>query len=238
MDGNVASERSYAIRITCAFSLFISNFFQEVLRQTKAEAFAVVEHAEEGKRTHIHAALLNAEVSHKRIKQIIQAVFSGIPKFDSKEVSEDIKGAGNFSMKKWDEADKYLIYMIKGKYPFVFNMKRDDTEWISPERYEMLKSLWVSKNPQQSEYTNFANSRFYPRPVVVSLTEEEMLRSTTQHRLTQTEPPSFDTVKEKSIEYVLERYGGYMNAKNRFIVKDLISNFCIRHKIKILPYYI
>jgi hypothetical protein len=238
MDGIVASERSYAIRITCAFSLFISNFFQEVLRQTKAEAFAVVEHAEEGKRTHIHAALLNAEVSHKRIKQIIQAVFSGLPKFELKEVSDDIKGAGNFSMKKWDEADKYLVYMIKGKYPLVFNKKRDDTEWISPERYEMLKSLWVSKNPQQSEYTNFANSRFYPRSVVVSLTEEQMLRSTTQHVLTKTEPPPFDTVKENATEYVLELYGGYMNAKNRFVVKDLISNFCIRNKIKILPYYI
>jgi len=238
MDGNVASERSYAIRITCAFSLFIACFFYEVLRQTKAEAFAVVEHVEEGKRTHIHAALLNAEVSHKRIKQIIQAVFSGLPKFDSKGLSDDIKGAGNFSMKKWDEADKYLIYMIKGKYPLAFNRRRDDTEWISPERYEMLKSLWVSKNPQQSEYTNFANSRFYPRPVVVSLTEDEMLRSTTHHTLTRTEPPSFDTVKEKSIEYVLERYGGYMNAKNRFIVKDLISNFCIRNQIKILPFYI
>lgn len=229
----------YAFRITHSYDSFPHNFFENLL--TYAEGLLVVEHKEEGKRTHIHAALLNAKVSHKRIKQIIQTAYSA----ESPVVVEEIKGAGNFSLKKWDTQVRYLVYMLKGKYTFLFNElvleNGAEVTWISPEEEERLRRCWKSESVVENEYSGFKASKYWPiatRPTVPVVLDDAFWSSDCGVPRTEETPITFDTVKEKAVEYILGKYGGFITAKNRFLIKDLVSNFCQFHKIKMSLLYI
>lgn len=227
-------EKCYAFRITHTFER-LTDIFDELLKH--AEGLLVVEHKEEGKRTHIHAALLNATVSHKRLKQIIQARYSG----NSATVLEEIKGAGNFSLKKWDTMNRYLVYMLKGKYTFLYNRLFINGKigiWISSEEEERLRLLWKSESIAENEYSEFKASKYWP------FSDQDKTDSINAwlNDATSASPPktttSFDTVKAKVIEFILAKYGGFITAKNRFLIKDLISNVCLFNDIKMLPLYI
>lgn len=237
----------YAFRITHSYDSFPQGFFDNLL--SYAEGLLVVEHKEEGKRTHIHAALLNAKVSHKRIKQIIQTAYSA----ESPVVVEEIKGAGNFSLKKWDTQTRYLVYMLKGKYTFLFNKLRlyNETEsrsviWLSHGEVERLRRCWKSESVIENEYSGFKASKYWPvatlptvqKPILddafwaadhgVPRTEETPL----------TDAQRFDTIRKACINYILGKYGGFITPKNRYLIKDLISNFCLFNDIKMLPVHI
>lgn len=233
----------YAFRITHPYDSFPSDFFINL--RCYAEGLLVVEHKEEGKRTHIHAALLNAKVSHKRIKQIIQTAYSA----ESPVVVEEIKGAGNFSLKKWDTQVRYLVYMLKGKYTFLFNQREiefHNVKWISPEEEERLRRCWKSESVIENEYSGFKVSKYWPvatlptvqKPIIddafwaadhgVPRTEETPL----------TDQQRFAEIRKASINYILGKYGGFITPKNRYLIKDLISNFCLFNDIKMLPLHI
>lgn len=223
-------DKCFAFRITHTFER-LTDIFDELLKHS--EGLLVVEHKEEGKRTHIHAALMNATVSHKRLKQIIQTAYS-----KGTIVLEEIKGAGNFSLKKWDTQYRYLVYMLKGKYTFLYNKLNTDKIWIQAEEEERLRLLWKSESIAENEYSEFKASKYWPfcdqaktDSINAWLNDADSagLPKTTNH---------FDTVKGKVIEFILAKYGGFITAKNRFLIKDLISNVCLFHDIKILPYHI
>lgn len=229
----------YAFRITHSYDSFPSNFFENLL--TYAEGLLVVEHKEEGKRTHIHGALLNVKVSHKRIKQVIQEHWSE----ESDEILDNIKGAGNFSLKKWDTQERYLVYMLKGKYRFSFNIRVNDVNqqfiWIDSAEEERLRLLWKSESVVENEYSGFKASKYWPiatRPTVPVVLDDTFWASDCGVPRTEDLPITFDTVRQKAIEYILNKYGGFITAKNRFLIKDLVSNFCLFNDIKMLPLYI
>lgn len=228
----------YAFRITHTFDRLVSLFSTLM---TYCDALAVVEHKEEGKRTHIHASMVNAYVSHKRIKQVIQERFS----IDSPVILEEIKGAGNFSLKQWDSKSRYLVYMIKGKYSLLYNQRKVDgpgsetTTWIVPEEYERLRLLWKSESIAENEYSEFKASSFCPKPPVErELTDHELTQLMTNKSFKNPNKLHFEEVKDGAIKYILNKYGGFITAKNRFLIKDLVSNFCLFNKIKIECYYI
>jgi len=134
--------------------------------------------------------------------------------------------------------------MIKGKYELLYNQRKIDgpgsetTTWIVPEEYERLRLLWKSESIAENEYSEFKASSFCPKPPVQ--------RELTDFEISQLHKPSFknpnklhfDTVKESAIKYILNKYGGFITAKNRFLIKDLVSNFCLFNNIKIECYYI
>lgn len=234
----------YAFRITHSYDTFPPNFFEHLM--SYAEGLLVVEHKEEGKRTHIHAALLNAKVSHKRIKQIIQSTFS-----QSITIVEQIKGAGNFSLKKWDTQVRYLVYMLKGKYTFLFNSRVDDMgcdtiTWIIPQEEERLRQCWKSESVIENEYSGFKASKYWPiatLPTVKNAVLDDAFWAS-DHGVPRTETPDltdqqrFAEVRKCCINYILGKYGGFITPKNRYLIKDLISNFCLFNDIKMLPVHI
>jgi len=238
----------YAFRITHSYDTFPSNFFENLLNY--AEGLLVVEHKEEGKRTHIHAALLNAKVSHKRIKQLIQTAYSA----ESPVIVEEIKGAGNFSLKKWDTKIRYLVYMLKGKYTFLFNKLRlyNETEsttsiWISSQEEERIRLCWKSESIIENEYSGFKVSKYWPIATLPTVSKAPVLDYAfwaadhgipRTEELALTEQQKFAQIRKAAIDYILDKYGGFITAKNRYLIKDLISNFCLFNDIKMLPLYI
>lgn len=234
----------YAFRITHPYDTFPSNFFENLM--SYAEGLLVVEHKEEGKRTHIHAALLNAKVSHKRIKQVIQTAYSA----ESPVIVEEIKGAGNFSLKKWDTQVRYLVYMLKGKYTFLFNKRIYNDKivtWVDAEEEERLRLCWKSESIIENEYSGFKVSKYWPSATLPTVSKAPVLDDAfwaADHGIPRTEELAltdqqrFAEIRKACINYILGKYGGFITPKNRYLIKDLISNFCLFNDIKMLPLYI
>lgn len=213
----------FAIRLTTDE---MPNIFWENLN-TLCEGIASVMHEEPGKRKHYHVALWNATVNHDNLRKKIKIYWQEALGFAA-------EGNEHISVKKWDGADTYLVYMIKGKNPLLANYSNSEERdgfAITPEHYEELKNQWRSRNSQENDYSAFKNSQYFPQPVVY--TARQQFEATGP-----LEPYPFDTVKKAAIAYAVNLHGGFVNAKVRYIAKDLISNFCLFNNVAMRPFFI
>jgi len=193
-----------------------------------AEAVLAVEH-DDTDRAHIHMAIVNSRYTHDRLrKALVQLV---------KDTITDTPAKGNalMSLKKWDGADTYLVYMFKGnRYNTVHNFTHEEHNWLPPSRIQELRDSWKENmSKAAASWNEFKKSVFYP--TLPTRTHEEWLASTD---LT---PPKieFDTIRKKSIEFAMAHLKvTVIDSKVRFIAKDLISNFCLFNNVKMLPLYI
>jgi len=215
-----------ALRVSLPASVLKVKFLDSLKKL--CESVIAVEHpGTEAQRPHVHFGIYNSVVGHDTFRKKLAVIF--------KELFPDIGVEGNslFSVKKWDGTDKYLVYMIKGKHPLIIN------EWshtgavlVSENDYERLKLMWISKTVEENDYIAFKNSIFFPK--APKMTPEEWLAST------DLKPPtiSFEVVKDACVDYARSFNGGYINSKARFVATNLISNYCLFNRIKILPYRI
>jgi len=212
--------KCYSVRVTLSTACLPAKFVDDLL--LKCEAVVACQHEEEGKRTHIHFALVNSVLTHDPLRKYINVLLKDVT---------NLQGNALLSVKKWDLSDKYLIYIIKGENPFVINTDNH----IPIEEWERLKNLWVSQSVQENDYSAWKASPFFPKKT--SFTEQyqdEYYKS--HHKF----PPSitFDDVRKAALDYALGTYGGFVTAKVRFMAKDLISNYCLFNDIKMSPVYI
>lgn len=204
--------KCYSIRITLSLIQLPAGFVQDLL--SKCHAIVACEHAEEGKRTHIHLAIINSVLSHDPLRKYINMLLKDVT---------TLEGNSLLSVKKWDLSDRYLVYIIKGENPFIINTEGYPEDYISAEEWICLKNLWVSQSVQENDYSAFKASEFYPN-TFYTLSPESTLECV--------------DVKKCAVKYALQVHGGYINAKVRYLAKDLISNYCLFNEIKMAPVYI
>jgi len=218
----------FSLRISLSGAELMAGCVQKLLEIS--EAIVGVEHSGEGLRTHCHFGIYNSKVNHdtfrKKVKAILAELFPNL----------GVEGNALFSVKKWDGQEKYLVYMIKGKYALIANCYASTTHVppivISDNDYERLKRLWVSKTVEENDYIAFKNSTFFPKfPILDN-------PNLTDQQLKQFQVLKFEMVVDACKDYARSFNGGYINSKARFVATNLISNFCLFHKIKILPYRI
>lgn len=151
----------------------------------------------------------------------------------------NLEGNSLLSVKKWDLADRYLVYIIKGKNEFKINDEIHESgmcaEHILDEEWLRLKNLWVSQSTQENDYSAWKASVFFPKEKTYTKEYVEWYQSRNLKPLPKLD---FDDVREAALSYALDCYGGFVTAKVRFVAKDLISNYCLFNKIKMLPVHI
>lgn len=224
---------TFAIRLSYSFTR-IPQVFWVALAAITGGVFAAA-HEEFDENKHVHLAIWNCTYDHDRLRKKLIAMV--------KEFIENEPPTGNalMSVKKWDGHEKYLIYMLKGdRHEVVWNQRMaprieriDDTLFpqLSSSYIEYLRKQWEEGNDQKRAYNEWKNSPHYPQPIIY--THEQHMAATTP---LPTIP--FDTIRQKALEFSLSRYGGFVNAKVRYEVKDLISNYCLFNGIKMCPIYI
>jgi len=217
-------QRSYAIRLSYAWTDIPEMFWQAITRLTEGVFAAAHDDIEDNK--HVHLAAWNVSMTHdafrKKIKHMVELFIDENPP----------EGNALMSVKKWDGKEKYLIYMLKGdRHEVAHNSIPLESSYI-----EYLRKQWSDgESDQKKAYNEWKASPHWPAPIM--RTVQEMLEDKSKNLSLSTTPP-FDTIKEKALEFSLARYGGFVNAKVRYEVKDLISNYCLFNKIKMSPVYI
>lgn len=233
----------YAVRMT--IPSVTDAFWSGIL--VMCEALFVVRHPTDN--NHYHLAIVNASFTQdtlrKKLKDYINKYFydyrlhllnDGYKTMNIVDTVEAIDklptGQGLMTVKKWDTSPTYLTYMLKGQYEPAFNENREGT-WLHPDYVALLRRQWVSRNPQQNSYMAWQASHFFPAAPTTAILNEvgEVIVPSTK--------TPFDTIIALARTFVMEtEQTEYVNAKVRFIHKDLVSNYCLRHNIKMGPIYI
>lgn len=220
----------YAVRISVAASEVNPDFYADF--KSLCEGLVAVEH-KDSQRPHIHLAFWNVRVTHDTFRKFIKVITH------TRTSCRDLSGNSLLSVKKWDGHERYLIYMLKGeKAPIIFNKRFSNMPdggafWVlSDSRIKYLRQQWVSESIQENFYVSWSNSPHFPQAPAYD--HERFLRETEYVRPT----IPFDTVRQKALDFILPKHGGYVSAKVRYEVKDLVSNYCLFNKIKMLPLHI
>jgi len=235
---------SYAARMT--IPLVPIGFWSAILAM--CEALFVVQHPDTAN-NHYHLAIVNTSFTQDTLRKKLrayvikyfadynEAVFArnrseGISGASSLELVELPEGQGLMSVKKWDTSPTLLVYMLKGKYSPCFNENREGM-WLDPDYLAMLGSSWVSRNPQESAYRLWQVSRYFPEPPTQAIFDNygEVIVPASK--------TPFDTIINLARSFAMEtEQTEYVNPKVRFITKDLVSNYCLRHNIKMAAIFI
>jgi len=230
---------AFAVRLSYSFSM-IPEAFWLALNRFCVGVFATA-HDDIEDNKHVHIALWRCEFSHDRLRKHLTKMVA--------EYIETDHPTGNalMSVKKWDVHEKYLIYMLKGDRHEVCHNSMLDPMFrhstleelkplLSASYIEYLRKQWEEGNDQKRAYHEWKASPYWPAPPMVPARDtpeyQDWLKLTTHQTI------SFDTIREKAIEFSLTRYGGFLNAKVKYEVKDLVSNYCWFNKIKMGPLYI
>jgi len=216
--------KCFAIRITLAWNAIADSVIQILASQS--EGMVVVEHDEVGKRPHLHIALYNAKITHDALRrQLVAGLKEGHP---------DISG-GNalLSVKKWNCQEKYLIYMFKGSNDPTYNHISNhpnplDDCILSEDEVVRLQTLWKSKCVEENEYSAWKASEHFPK--LTAKASKATDQNTEMYY-------NFDDIVNSARAYSV-RETIFCNGKTRYVATNLISNFCMFHKIKMLPYRI
>lgn len=184
-----------------------------------------VEHDEDVSRIHNHIAVYNCRVSHDNLRKKIVA---GL-----KEFHPDLSG-GNaaLSVKKWDGHEKYLVYMLKGKYFPTYNYSHildfGDDPVLSDDEIVRLQKLWKSNCQEENEYSAWKASGHFPKK-----SQKLIPQSDGEYESIYI----FDDIVQAAVAFAI-RETKFMNNKARYVANNLISNFCIFNKIKMSFYRI
>jgi len=189
---------------------------------TMCDGLMVVEHTDEdASRNHVHMAIYNTKLTHDPYRRAVLKVIK-------ERVITDMTGNALMSVKKWDGNIQYLVYMLKGdRSKVVFNNVLND------DYIKWLRGQWVSKSQQENLYQAYIKSTHYYKKPVSTFDDY----GNVQERAPK-EQEMFDQLKDSIIAFVLKRHGGYINAKVRYEVKDLLSNYCLFNRLKMFPVYI
>jgi len=226
---------AFAVRLSYSF-IMIPEAFWLALNRFCVGVFATAHDDIEDNR-HVHIALWRCEFSHDRLLKHLTKMVAEYIEIDHPT------GNALMSVKKWDVHEKYLIYMLKGDRHEVCHNSMLDPMFrhstleelkplLSASYIEYLRKQWEEGNDQKRAYHEWKASPFWP--TIPRQTTEEFLMDTALRIPT----IPFDTIREKAIGFSLTRYGGFLNAKVKHEVKDLVSNFCWFNKIKMGPLYI
>ena len=223
--------KCYSVRVTLSLLTLPAGFVHALL--SKCHAVIACEHAEEGKRTHMHLAIVNSELTHDPLRKFINNLLKDVT---------NLEGNSLLSVKKWDLRDRYLVYIIKGSNPFLINTEGNPEEdYIAATEWLRLKNLWVSQTAQENDYSAWKASPFFPKPKYGVITRSDLNDNLP---ISQWKPSGeqlkmeFVDVRKAALDYALDIYGGYVTPKVRYLAKDLISNYCIFNDIKMAPVYI
>lgn len=234
----------YAVRMT--IPNVTRAFWTSILLM--CEALFVVQHHDTDN-NHFHLAIVNTSFTQdtlrKKLKHYVIHHFDvqnhdvfvknraeGISGASALELVELPQGQGLMSVKKWDTSPTLLVYMLKGKYGPCFNENREGM-WLHPDYLASLGSSWVCRNPQESAYKLWQASQLFPPAPTQAIMDNygEVIVPASK--------TSFDTIINMARSFAMEtEQTDYVNAKVRFITKDLVSNYCLRNNIKMGPIYI
>lgn len=233
----------YAVRVT--IPMVPRSFWSAILLM--CEALFVVQHPTD--KNHYHLAIVNTSFTQDTLRKKLrayttqyfaesnQAVFDenrrqGLIGASALELVELPEGQGLLSCKKWDTAPKYLVYMLKGQYSPCFNENREGM-WLHPDYITALLGAWVSRNPQETSYRLWQVSKYFPEPPT------QAIMNNVGEVIIPAVKASFDTIINLARTFAMEtEETEYVNPKVRFITKDLVSNYCLRHNIKMANIYI
>lgn len=217
----------YAVRLSYAAERLPMEFWYDLSRT--CEAMFITEH-HDTERKHLHMAIYNSFYTHDRLrKAIVKAV---------KDNVEENPPTGNalMSVKKWDGSDIYLMYMLKGtRYKVVYNSENErNSPFLTISFIDELRAKWIENMSKAAGFYNeFKASVFWiqPQESITFIHEgEPMIRK---------QPIPFDTIKVKAIEFAMAYLKvTAIDAKVRYIAKDIISNYCLFNGIKMGPLYI
>jgi len=219
----------YAIRISYGTDRLPMEFWIRML-ETCHGIFGTEHHDTE--RKHIHLAVYNSYYTHDRLrKKIIQII---------KDTVEENPQTGNalMSVKKWDGSDVYLVYMLKGtRYRIISNNYGEDAHtFLSLDYIDELRAKWLENMSKAAGfYNDFKNSVFWIEPRE-QWTHQQHMESTTT-----TGPPriDFETIRKQAVLFSLAYLKvTAIDAKVRYIAKDIISNYCMFNDIAMRPIYI
>jgi len=226
--------KCYSVRVTLSLFTLPAQFVQSLL--SKCHAVVACEHAEEGKRTHLHFAIVNSVLTHDPLRKFIVSLLKDVT---------NLEGNSLLSVKKWDLRDRYLVYCIKGENPFIINTDgTPDVDYIPNEEWLRLKGLWVSQTVQENDYSAWKASRFFPKSTIAHVYKGGITAVPLQYKISEYQPTvelqqiQFADVRKAALDYALDVYGGFVTAKVRYLAKDLISNYCMFNNIKMAPVYI
>jgi hypothetical protein len=243
--------KCFAIRLTMAFNEINPLLMGSIAGY--AEGTVVVQHGDQS-RVHVHMALWNVmNITHDHLrKQIVK----GLKEYHPGYLESFVEGDKPLHVGKWDGHEKHLVYMFKGKYFPTYNFIDNerltltlgrqvvDQPVLTNDEIERLQKLWKSNCTEENEYSEWKGSIYWPKSTeILTVIEPEHISVTTGKLMTEAITkitlikPLFEEVKDKAIEFAI-RETKFVNAKSRNVAKNLISNFCIRHKIKIPPYHI
>lgn len=213
-------DHCFAVRISVSEEQ-LTDVFEEVSKM--CEGLMVVAHnaSDNVERNHVHMAIYNSKITHDPFRRALLKILKEC-------LNTEDKGNALMSVKKFDGSLKYLVYMLKGQRHAVCYNNVINEEYIA-----WLRMQWVSQSEQESLYQLYKRSpQFYTKPKVPL----ELLGEIGYKSLKDTE--IFDQLRESVLAFVLPRNGGYVNAKVRYETKDIISNYCLFNKVKMLPLYI
>lgn len=191
-----------------------------------SEAVFVVAHKIGTPRQHIHLAIKgvkwNADTFRRKAKD----------EYNSRH--ETPLESSDFSCKKWDGGDKYLIYMIKGQptsiHPILHNHTKEGEQWLSDEKVQLLREAWRDGEcPQAENYKIWMAHETFPKKPKVSW---EQVGEDNAPKL------AFDDIVKGATKFALSIHGDWITPKHRFVIKDLVSNYCLRNGIKMSPIHI
>lgn len=231
--------RSYAIRLSYPADSIHIDAWTAML--DLCEAIFATSHNDTNT-PHVHIALFNSKVSHDTLrKKLIEIVKNCIE-------PNPPKGNALMSVKQWNCADKYLIYMLKGnRHAVAHNVTRDDEgvdefavmEQFNENEVAYLRAQWRENESTASiEYKEWMDSVLKPIPITITRTVEEMLADV-DGWLTKTEQPPFDTIKRKALEFSMAYLRvPALDSKVKHMAKNLISNYCWFNNITMKPYHI
>jgi len=234
----------YAVRMT--IPNVAASFWTAILLM--AEALFVVQHPTD--KNHYHLAIVNTSFTQDTLRKKLRAYviehFNTYNKaiFDEGErlglgrtAPEHMlvklpEGQGLLSCKKWDTAPKYLVYMLKGQYQPCFNENHEGM-WLHPDYITGLLGAWVSRNPQETSYKLWQVSKYFPPAPT-----QAIMNNCGEVVVPAVKTP-FDTIINLARSFAMEaEETEYVNPKVRFITKDLVSNYCLRHNIKMSNIFI
>jgi len=210
----------FAVRLSFALDKLNDKFISGL--KLLCQGMVGVEHGD-AERKHIHLGIVNATISHDPFRK-------ALVKLVREHLSTELTGNSLMSVKKWNGQEKYVVYMIKGKNALIFN------DYITDDYYERLKSQWISKTVVENEYVRWKNTDFYPKPFKPVDPETMCLYTPADYK--RLNDDRCDAVWNACIKYAVSFTGGYIDAKGKFLAKNLYSNFCLFNKLKPKVQYI
>lgn len=175
--------------------------------------------------SHYHLAIKNAHINHDNFrKQMLKKL---------KELYPGKKFGNKFlSVKAWDDARKYPVYMIKGKsleiHPIPYN------NLFTPEEIEQIRSEWVEdKNEIQQHYESWQGS-----PLWVATEAFDHKRNLEDPNYMGPKKPPFTRIVKAARDYIISTKGEWEWTNHKHMIKHLVSQYCYRNNLAPGPIYL